>query len=64
MCDIEQMFYQFSVKAEHRDFLRFLWWDDKDYYDAPQDLISNEGTSFRGYFIPRLCRFWFKTIGI
>ena len=28
MCDIEQMFYQFRVIKEHRDYLRFLWWDD------------------------------------
>ena len=28
MCDIEQMFHQFKVNQEHRDFLRFLWWED------------------------------------
>ena len=28
MCDIEQMFYQFKVINQHRDYLRFLWWDD------------------------------------
>ena len=27
-CDIESMFYQVHVKEEHRDFLRFLWWED------------------------------------
>ena len=26
-CDIEKMFYRFSVLPEHRDFLRFLWYD-------------------------------------
>ncbi|XP_073766183.1 uncharacterized protein isoform X2 [Danio rerio] len=28
MCDIERMFHQFHVKAEDRDYLRFLWWDN------------------------------------
>ncbi|GFR64086.1 Gag-pol fusion polyprotein, partial [Elysia marginata] len=26
--DIEQMFYQFNVDEQHRDFLRFLWFED------------------------------------
>ena len=29
-CDIEQMFYQFGVNPEHRDYLRFLWFKDND----------------------------------
>ena len=28
MCDIEQMFHSFHVDPEHRDFLRFLWYED------------------------------------
>lgn len=28
VCDIEQMFLQFKVKPEHRDYLRFLWFED------------------------------------
>ena len=28
MCDVEQMFYQFGVTDEYRDYLRFLWWKD------------------------------------
>ena len=27
MCDVEQIFYQFKVSKEHRDYLRFFWWD-------------------------------------
>ena len=27
-CDIENMFYRFKVDVHHRDFLRFLWYDD------------------------------------
>ena len=27
-CDIEQMFYQFYVAVKHRDYLRFLWFDE------------------------------------
>ena len=30
MCDIEQMFYQFGVSEQHRDYLRFLWWKHGD----------------------------------
>ena len=29
VCDLEKMFFQFFVKEEHRDFLRFLWWKDE-----------------------------------
>lgn len=32
--DIEQMFYQFFVDQEHRDFLRFFWHKDND-FDKP-----------------------------
>ena len=28
MCDIEQMFHSFHVDPTHRDFLRFLWYED------------------------------------
>ena len=35
MCDVEQMFFQFKVAKEHRDFLRFLWWVNGDYNDKP-----------------------------
>ena len=28
MCDIEQMFHFFHVGPEHRDFLRFLWYEN------------------------------------
>ena len=35
MCDIEQMFYQFRVVPEHRNYLRFLWWDSDDYTKKP-----------------------------
>ena len=27
-CDIEKMFYRFAVDSDHRDFLRFLWYDE------------------------------------
>ena len=29
-CDIEQMFHSFYVNEEHRDLLRFLWFEDND----------------------------------
>jgi hypothetical protein len=30
MADIEQMFYSILVKEDHRDFLRFLWYENND----------------------------------
>ena len=27
-CDVQKMFLQFRVNPEHRDMLRFLWWED------------------------------------
>lgn len=30
MADIEQMFYSFSVQEDHRDFLRFFWYEGND----------------------------------
>lgn len=35
MCDIEQMFFQFKVNPEHRDYLRFLWWELGDCTKEP-----------------------------
>ncbi|KAL8619870.1 hypothetical protein ACOMHN_025956 [Nucella lapillus] len=29
-CDIEKMYHQFHVTEPHRDFLRFLWWENGD----------------------------------
>lgn len=29
-CDIQQMYHQFHVCPSHRDYLRFLWWEDGD----------------------------------
>ena len=36
-CDIEKMFYQFSVNEEDRNFLSFLWWKDGKYDTEPQE---------------------------
>ncbi|XP_048580423.1 uncharacterized protein LOC116604791 [Nematostella vectensis] len=30
MCDVEQMFHSFHVNPEHRNFLRFLWFENND----------------------------------
>ena len=41
VCDIEQMFLQFRVKSEHRNYLRFLWWDDNDTTKDPCEYRMN-----------------------
>ena len=35
VCDIEKMFYQFHVKDEDRDWLRYLWWEKGDVSKNP-----------------------------
>ena len=37
-CDIREMFYQFKVKEDHRNFLRYLWWKDGDIQQPPDEL--------------------------
>ena len=34
-CDVVKMFYQFKVDTNHRDFLRFLWWEKGDFTTEP-----------------------------
>ena len=36
-CDIEGMFHQVKVNEEHRDYLRFLWWDHGDTTKEPTE---------------------------
>ena len=35
MADIESMFYQIKVPVKDRDYLRFLWWPDKNFEIDP-----------------------------
>ena len=37
MCDVESMFHQFKVLTAHRDFLRFLWWENGDTTKPPSE---------------------------
>lgn len=37
ICDIERMFYQFSVAPESRNYLKFLWWKGGDMEKEPQE---------------------------
>ncbi|XP_041470023.1 uncharacterized protein LOC121419633 [Lytechinus variegatus] len=30
MCDVKEMFHQFQVNKEHRNYIRFLWWLNGD----------------------------------
>ncbi|CAC5425699.1 unnamed protein product [Mytilus coruscus] len=39
VCDIEQMFVQFKVITEHRDYLKFLWLDN--YEDLSKELCEH-----------------------
>ena len=35
MCDIQVMFHQVKVNVEHRNLLRFLWWESDDFRKDP-----------------------------
>ena len=37
MCDVESMFHQFKVLTTHRDFLRFVWWENGDTTKPPSE---------------------------
>lgn len=37
VCDIEQMFHQFRVNYENRNYLRFLWWQNGDTNNLPSE---------------------------
>ena len=41
MCDVKEMFHQFHVNKEHRDYLRFLWWTDGDFGCHPSNCRMN-----------------------
>ena len=35
VCDIEKMFLQFKVDVQHRNYFRFLWWENGDMDSEP-----------------------------
>ena len=37
MCDIKEMFHQFKVNLDDRDYLRFLWWTDGNFNQQPSE---------------------------
>ena len=45
------MYFQIRVAEKHRDFLRFLWWKDADFWKEPIDHVVCahvlRGVSFR-----------------
>ena len=36
-CDIKGMFHQVAVDQDHRNLMRFLWWDEGDLSQEPKD---------------------------
>ena len=51
-CDIDGMFHQVHVNEEHRDFLRFFWWDQGDTTKEPTEYRMT--ASVWCYFLPWL----------
>ncbi|XP_042232300.1 uncharacterized protein LOC121873051 [Homarus americanus] len=45
MADIEAMFHQVKVNPEHRDALRFLWWEGGDLTQTPMTYAANRAKS-------------------
>ena len=61
MCDIEQMFHQFRVHNEDRNYLRFLWWQDGNYWNDPIEMRMC--SSIWSCFFSWLRKFWVETSG-
>ena len=36
-CDVEAMFHQFKVDSAHRNYLRFLWWENGNITSEPKE---------------------------
>ena len=56
MCDIEAMFHQVKVAEEHRDMLRFLWWESGDISREPVEYRMTVHL-FGATLLPRVCEF-------
>lgn len=54
LCDIESVFLQVRVSEIHRDYLRFLRWDQGDVTKEPQEYRMNACALVRSYVIPRM----------
>ena len=54
------MFHQVNVTEEYRDFLRFLWWEDRDTSKEPQDYRITVHV-FGAASSPGCCNFALKT---
>jgi hypothetical protein len=61
-CDIEKMFFQFSVNPEHRDLLRFVWWPNGDINSEPVDYRMTVHL-FGAVSSPSVANFGLKQIG-
>ena len=61
MCDIKTMFHQFHVNSEHRDLLRFLWWEDGNLENAPQEYRMTVHL-FGAVYSPASANFGFRRI--
>ncbi|XP_064644727.1 uncharacterized protein LOC135498401 [Lineus longissimus] len=60
-CDVEQMFHQFKVNPDCRDYLRFLWWPDGDTDKEPVDHLMSVQL-FGATSSPSVCNFGLKRI--
>ena len=59
MADVEAMFHQVRVNEHHRDYLRFLWWQDGLLNDQPCVFRMNVHL-FGGVWSPSCCNFVLK----
>ena len=39
MTDVESMYYQVIVPDNQQIFLKFLWWNDRNLLEEPQDFV-------------------------
>ena len=61
MGDVQRMFHQFYVSKNHRDYLRFLWWEDGNIDNDPA-VFRMKVHIFGAKSSPGCCNYGLKTI--
>lgn len=61
VADIEQMFYSFLVREDHRDYLRCLWYKDND-PDAPLTEYRMKANAFGNSPSPAVTTYGLKNV--
>ena len=58
ICDVEQMFHQFRVNVEDRNYLRFMWRKDEDFSKEPVEFRMCAHLFWRREFLKVFYHIW------